>query len=58
MHSDCLLKLQISLTLFAVHLRGTCMGLVPENIVIVAGMNELKSSFCAIIIISLFYNVV
>ena len=40
--SDWLLKLQIA---FAIHLRATRAGLKPENIVIVAGINEIKSSF-------------
>ena len=40
--SDWLLKLQIA---FAIHLRATRAGLAPENIVIVAGINEIKSSF-------------
>ena len=25
-----------------------CAGFAPENVVLVAGMNEVKSSFCAI----------
>ena len=45
-HSDWLIKLQIS---FAIHLRATPVGFVPENIVIVAGIYELKSSFCDIL---------
>ena len=35
--------------ILCVHLRATRAGLAPENFVIVAGINELKSSFCAII---------
>ena len=42
--SDWLLNLRLS---FAIHLRSTCAGFAPENIMIVAGINELKSSFCA-----------
>ena len=40
--SDWLLKLPIS---FASHLRGTPAGFSPENIAIVAGINDFKSSF-------------
>ena len=43
--SDWLLKLRIS---FAFHLRATCVGFGPKNIVIVPGINELKPSFGAI----------
>ena len=46
--SDWLLKLRI----FALHLRATRAGFAPENIVIVAGINELKSSFLATGILS------
>ena len=44
--SDWLLNLQIS---FAIHLRATRVGFALENIAIVAGINKLKSSFCAIL---------
>ena len=42
--ADWLLKLRIS---FAIHLRAICAQFAPENVVIFAGINELKSSFCA-----------
>ena len=42
---DWLFKLKIS---YALHLRATCAGFALENIVIVAGINELKSSSCTI----------
>ena len=45
-HSDWLLKLRIS---FAIHLRATCTGFAPKTVVIVAGIKELKSPFCATI---------
>ena len=32
-----------------IHVRATRAGFAPENFVIVAGINEVKSSFCAII---------
>ena len=35
--------------ILCVHLRATRAGFAPENFVIVAGIDELKSSFCAII---------
>ena len=44
MRADWLLKLWISL---AIHLQATCMEFAPKNVVIFAGINELKSSFCA-----------
>ena len=43
--SDWLLKLPKA---FAIHLRATRAGFEPENIVIVAGINELKSPLCAV----------
>ena len=45
-HSDWLLKLRIS---FAIHLRTTCTGFASKTVVIVAGIKELKSPFCATI---------
>ena len=45
-HSDWLLKLRIS---FAIHLRTTCTGFASKSVVIVAGIKELKSPFCATI---------
>ena len=44
--ADWLLKLRIS---FAIHLRAIRAEFAPENVVIFAGINELKSSFCAIL---------
>ena len=44
--SDWLLKLWIS---FAIHLHAMRARFVPENIVIVARINELKSHFCGIL---------
>ena len=44
--ADCLLKLRIS---FAIHLRANRAEFGPENVVIFAGINELKSPFCAIL---------
>ena len=44
--ADWLLKLRIS---FAIDLRATGAEFAPENLVIFAGINELKSSFCAIL---------
>ena len=44
--SNWVLKLPISP---AVHLRAACAGFAPKNMVIVQGINELKSSFCAIL---------
>ena len=41
-HSDWLLQIGI---FFAIHLQATRRGFAPENIVIVAGINELKSPF-------------
>ena len=35
--------------ILCIHLRETRARFAPENFVIVAGINELKSSFCAII---------
>ena len=32
-----------------IHLQATCVGLPPDKIVIIAEINELKSSFCAIL---------
>ena len=32
---------------FAIHLRAMATGFAPISIVIVAGLKELKSSFCA-----------
>ena len=52
MHSDWLLKHWIS---FAVHLRATCSGFAPENIVIVARINELKTIFLSCIILTVYY---
>ena len=43
-YSDWLLKLRI---FFAIYIRATRAGFVAENIVIVAGINELISSFGA-----------
>ena len=45
-HSDWLLKLRIS---FAIHLRTTSTGFAPKTVLIVAGIKELKSPFCATI---------
>ena len=32
---------------FAIHLRAIHVGFAPENIAIIAGINEQKLSFCA-----------
>ena len=40
-----LLKLRLS---FDIHLRAIRAEFAPENVVIFAGINDLKSSFCAI----------
>ena len=45
-HADWLLKLRISI---AIHLRAICVEFAPENVVIFAEINELKSSFCAML---------
>ena len=37
------LKLWMS---FVIHLQATQVGIVPDNIVIIAGINEWKSSKC------------
>ena len=42
-HSDWLHKCWIS---FGIQRRATCRGFTPENVVIIARMNELKASFC------------
>lgn len=42
MRSDWLFKLRI---FFAIYLRATCAGFVPEDIVIDVGINDLKSFF-------------
>ena len=47
MRADWLLELRIA---FAIHLRAIRAQFPPENVVIFAGINELKSSFCAIYI--------
>ena len=44
--SDWLFKNRIT---FAIHLRAARAGFTPENIIIFAGINELKSYFCAIL---------
>ena len=44
--ADWLLKLQI---FFSIHLRAIRAEFAPENVVIFAGINELNSSFCAIV---------
>ena len=44
--ADWLLKLRIS---FAIHLRAIRAQFAPKNVVVFAGINELKSSFCAIL---------
>ena len=44
--ADWLLKLRIP---FAIHLRAIRSQIAPENVVIFAGINELKSSLCAIL---------
>lgn len=43
-HSDWLFKIRIS---FAIHLRATCAGFAPKNILFIEGMKEFKSSFVA-----------
>ena len=43
--SDWLLEPRI---FFAIHLQATLAEFAPENIVIIAGINELKSSLCVV----------
>ena len=43
---DWLLKLKIS---FAIHLHATHVGFLTEKFVIIAFINELKTSFCGIL---------
>ena len=51
--SDLRLRLR---TFFAIHLRATRAEFAPENIVIVAGINELKSCFVLHHLIILVYT--
>ena len=51
--SDLQLRLR---TFFAIHLRATRAEFAPENIVIVAGINELKSCFVLHHLIILVYT--
>ena len=51
--ADWRLKLRIS---FAIHLRAIREEFASENVVIFAGINELKSSFCAILSTVLVYT--
>lgn len=44
--SDWGLKLQIS---FVIHLKATCMRFASENFVTIAGINQVKSSSCALL---------
>lgn len=41
-----LLKLRICC---AIHLEATCAQFAPENVVLVAGINEFKLPFCVIL---------
>ena len=46
--TDWLLKLRIS---FAIHLWAIHVKFAPKNVVLFSGINELKSSFCAMLIV-------
>lgn len=44
--SDWLLRHRVS---FAIHVQATCAGFAAKNVVVIAGINELQSSFSAIL---------